>query len=127
VKAIIVDDSRVMRSILKRFLGSEGFQTLIEAGDGEEGLLQLKQTGPVDLALVDWNMPRMNGLEFVRALRSDAALAKVRVMMVTTEAETSQVTLALEAGANEYVMKPFTTEILRGKLELLGLAGASRA
>ncbi len=127
MKAIIVDDSRVMRSILKRFLGSEGFETFIEAGDGEEGLLQLKQAGPVDLALVDWNMPRMNGLEFVRALRSDVAHANVRVMMVTTEAETSQVTLALTAGANEYVMKPFTAEILRGKLELLGLAGASRA
>jgi len=127
VKALIVDDSRVMRSILKKFLASEGFSTLVEAGDGAEGLDRLKEVGVVDLALVDWNMPRMNGLDFVVAVRSNRAFSKVRVMMVTTEAEASQMARALEAGANEYVMKPFTTDVLRDKLRILGFNGAGHA
>jgi two-component system chemotaxis response regulator CheY len=127
VKALIVDDSRVMRSILKKFLASEGFKTLIEAGDGQEALQRLKEAGGVDLVLVDWNMPRMNGLDFVLAMRKDGAFERVRVMMVTTEAEATQMARALEAGANEYVMKPFTTEILRDKLEILGLGGSTHA
>ena len=127
MKALIVDDSRVMRSILKKFLASEGFSTLVEAGDGAEGLDRLKEVGVVDLALVDWNMPRMNGLDFVVAVRSNRAFSKVRVMMVTTEAEASQMARALEAGANEYVMKPFTTDVLRDKLRILGFNGAGHA
>ena len=127
MKALIVDDSRVMRSILKKFLASEGFSTLVEAGDGAEGLDRLKEVGVVDLALVDWNMPRMNGRDFVVAVRSNRAFSKVRVMMVTTEAEASQMARALEAGANEYVMKPFTTDVLRDKLRILGFNGAGHA
>jgi two-component system, chemotaxis family, chemotaxis protein CheY len=127
VKALIIDDSRVMRAILKKFLASEGFDTLLEAGDGAEALERLKEAGMVDLALVDWNMPKMNGLEFVTAVRANRAFDGIRVMMVTTEAEASQIARALEAGANEYVMKPFTTEVLRDKLGILGLAGASHA
>ncbi|HSY21692.1 MAG TPA: response regulator [Polyangiaceae bacterium] len=123
MRALIVDDSRAMRSILKKFLTSEGFGTLFEAADGAEALAALRQNGTVHLALVDWNMPRMNGLEFIAALRADRVYDGVRVMMVTTEAEASQVARALEAGADEYVMKPFTTEVLRGKLDLLGFAG----
>jgi two-component system, chemotaxis family, chemotaxis protein CheY len=127
VKALIVDDSRVMRSILKKFLASEGFHTLVEAGDGAEALARLKEVGMVDLALVDWNMPKMNGLDFVLAVRKDHAFDGLRVMMVTTEAEASQMARALEAGANEYVMKPFTTEILRDKLEMLGFGTPTHA
>lgn len=127
MKALIVDDSRVMRSILKKFLQSEGFDTLIEAGDGAEGLERLKEAGVVHLVLVDWNMPKMNGLEFVAAVRANRAFDKVRVMMVTTEAEAHQVARALEVGANEYVMKPFTTEILRDKLGMLGLTSLAHA
>jgi two-component system chemotaxis response regulator CheY len=123
MRALIVDDSRAMRSILKKFLTSEGFGTLFEAGDGAEALAALRRNGTVHLALVDWNMPRMNGLEFIAALRADRVYDGVRVMMVTTEAEASQVARALEAGADEYVMKPFTSEVLRGKLDLLGFAG----
>jgi two-component system chemotaxis response regulator CheY len=99
----------------------------VEAGDGAEGLDRLKEVGVVDLALVDWNMPRMNGLDFVVAVRSNRAFSKVRVMMVTTEAEASQMARALEAGANEYVMKPFTTDVLRDKLRILGFNGAGHA
>jgi two-component system chemotaxis response regulator CheY len=129
VKALIVDDSRVMRSILKKFLSKEGFDTLLEAGDGEEALKQLRAdgTGAVDLALVDWNMPVMNGLDFVTAVRADKAFDAVRLMMVTTESEMGQVVKALEVGANEYVMKPFTSEVLRGKLDILGFPGGTRA
>ena len=127
MKALIVDDSRVMRSILKKFLLGEGFKTLFEAGDGQEALQRLKEVGSVDLVLVDWNMPKMNGLDFVLAMRKDRAFERVRVMMVTTEAEATQMVRALEAGANEYVMKPFTTEILRDKLGMLGLSGPANA
>ena len=127
MRALIVDDSRAMRSILKKFLSSEGFRTLFEAADGSEALDTLRQNGTVHLALVDWNMPRMNGLEFVEALRSNRDYDGVRVMMVTTEAEATKVARALEAGANEYVMKPFTTEVLRGKLDLLGFSGPPHA
>jgi len=127
VKALIVDDSRVMRSILKKFLATEGFDTLLEAGDGAEALQQLKTAGNVDLALVDWNMPRMNGLDFVAAIRADRKFDGILVMMVTTEAEASQMARALEAGANEYVMKPFTSEVLRDKLLILGFSGGEHA
>lgn len=127
MKALIVDDSRVMRSILKKFLSTEGFHTLLEAGDGAEALEQLKTAGKVDLALVDWNMPRMNGLDFVAAVRADRKFDGIRVMMVTTEAEASQVARALEAGANEYVMKPFTSEVLRDKLLIMGFPGGAHA
>ena len=127
MKALIVDDSRVMRLILKKFLASEGFDVLHEAGDGAEALERLKEVGKVDLALVDWNMPRMNGLEFSVAVRKDAALSGMRVMMVTTEAEVSQISRALDAGANEYVMKPFTSEVLRDKLGILGFSDGTHA
>ncbi len=127
MKALVVDDSRVMRSILKKFLASEGFRTLVEASDGVEALERLQELGTVDLALVDWNMPRMNGLDFVLAVRQNHAFDGVRVMMVTTEAEAAQMARALEAGANEYVMKPFTTEILRAKLGILGLGTPTHA
>jgi two-component system chemotaxis response regulator CheY len=92
---------------------------VVEAANGREGLERLRQPPGVELVLVDWNMPEMNGLEFIRAVRADRAYDPVRIMMVTTETEQEQVIRALEAGANEYVMKPFTREILVAKLSLL--------
>jgi two-component system, chemotaxis family, chemotaxis protein CheY len=121
LKAIVVDDSRATRTILKRALTREGFE-VVEAGDGRQALEELEKTGPLDLALVDWNMPVMTGYELIREVRSRAVLNSMAIMMVTTETESSQVQKALEAGANEYVMKPFTDDILREKLLLLGLA-----
>ena len=121
MKAIVVDDSRATRTILKRALTREGFE-VVEAGDGRQALEELEKTGPLDLALVDWNMPVMTGYELIREVRSRAVLNSMAIMMVTTETESSQVQKALEAGANEYVMKPFTDDILREKLLLLGLA-----
>jgi two-component system, chemotaxis family, chemotaxis protein CheY len=121
MRAIVVDDSRATRMILKRALTREGFE-VVEAGDGRQALVELEKTGPLDLALVDWNMPVMTGYELIREVRSRADMNSMAIMMVTTETEASQVQRALEAGANEYVMKPFTEDMLREKLLLLGLA-----
>ncbi len=104
--------------ILRNVLTELGHQ-VVEAADGQLGLEALKQHGPFELALVDWNMPVLNGYDFVRTARADRANDAMKIIMVTTEVETSQVCKALEAGANEYVMKPFTKEILRDKLEML--------
>ena len=126
MKALVIDDSRAMRSILSHILRQLSFD-VSEAGNGREGLEQLERLSPIDLALVDWNMPEMNGIDFVRAVRADARYNDLRLIMVTTETETSQVLVALEAGANEYVMKPFTRDIIQQKIELLGLLDQSSA
>jgi two-component system chemotaxis response regulator CheY len=121
VKAIVIDDSRATRTILKRTLTAQGFE-VFEAGDGRQAVDELLKTGPLDLALVDWNMPVMTGYEFIVDIRGRPEFASMSIMMVTTESETSQVQLALDAGANEYIMKPFTDEVLKEKLMLLGLS-----
>jgi two-component system chemotaxis response regulator CheY len=112
-----------MRSILTRMLRGLGFEVL-EAANGREGLQQLQESGKVDLALVDWNMPEMNGLEFIRTVRAEQSYNGVLLMMVTTETEMENVVRALAAGANEYVMKPFTQEVIMEKLQIFGLAGS---
>lgn len=106
--------------MLKRMFADLGFEVL-EAGHGLEALERLKEADKVDLALVDWNMPEMNGYDFVCEVRKDKTYDDLRMMMVTTETEMSQVVKALEAGANEYVMKPFTKEVILEKLNLIGL------
>ena len=121
MKAIIVDDSRSMRMMLKKLLTGAGFDTFVEAGHGQEALDKLREGGAVDLALVDWNMPVMTGIDLVRAVRKEHAYDAMTVMMVTTESGMSQMQEALEAGANEFMMKPFTPEALREKLQILGL------
>ena len=121
MKAIVIDDSRATRVILKRTLTAQGFEVL-EAGDVRQAIEELEKSGPLDLALVDWNMPVMTGYEFIVEIRSRPNFASMSIMMVTTESETSQVQLALDAGANEYIMKPFTDEVLKEKLMLLGLS-----
>jgi len=115
---LVVDDSKTIRLFLREQLNTLGFE-VTEAGDGHQAL-SLKKMPQVDLVLVDWNMPEMDGISFVRAVRAESAYATLPMMMVTTNAEFAQITLALEAGANEYIMKPFTADILREKLELLG-------
>lgn len=120
MKALIVDDSKAIRSIIGKHLKALGFD-VFEAVSGIEALVQLKKMGGADIALLDWNMPEMDGFEFLRRVRSDTEFSDLRVMMVTTESEMSQVARALEAGANEYLMKPFTKEALVEKLVLLGL------
>jgi len=120
VRALVLDDSRAMRMVLVRILKDKGWD-VVEAGDGQEGLDALASGPATQLALVDWNMPVMNGLEFIRAVRKDPSHADMTLVMVTTESEHSQVVRALAAGAHEYVFKPFTPEALLGKLSMLGL------
>jgi len=120
MKALVVDDSKAIRSIISKHLKALSFE-VTEAVSGVEALVQLKKMGGADIALLDWNMPEMDGFEFLRRVRADAEFSDMLVMMVTTESEMSQVTKALEAGASEYLMKPFTKEALLEKLVLLGL------
>ena len=121
MRALVIDDSRATRAILTRILGSLGFD-VVQAADGVEGLAQLHAQAPLDLVLVDWNMPELDGIGFVRACRADPAVdPQPTLVMVTTEGDTGHVLTALEAGADEYAMKPFTPSVIREKLELLGV------
>jgi two-component system, chemotaxis family, chemotaxis protein CheY len=108
-----------MRSLLSEMLIASGFE-VTQARHGQEALDHLVACPDTTLALVDWNMPVMTGLELVKAVRLDARLSHLRLMMVTTETEMSQMAEALNAGANEYVMKPFTRDVIEDKLRLLG-------
>jgi two-component system chemotaxis response regulator CheY len=123
MQALVVDDSATMRQILREYLKKLGF-AVTEAANGREALDVLKRMPTADLVLVDWNMPEMDGVSFVRAVRADPSYAALPLLMVTTNTELSQVSTALEAGANEYIMKPFTREMIREKLELLGFPKA---
>ena len=120
-QALVVDDSRAIRAILGKQLKGLGFEVL----EAEHGLQALERidacASPPTIALVDWNMPTMSGIEFVRAVRARPELNGMRVMMVTTETSLAQVRMAIEAGANEYMMKPFTPDALLAKLKTMGL------
>lgn len=121
VKALVVDDSKAIRMILGRILKELGCEVR-EAANGREALAVIDaEQNSVGLVLADWNMPEMNGLELLKSLRGRPDLASLIVVMVTTEAEVEHMTSALEAGANEYVMKPFTKDILVQKLEMVGI------
>ena len=120
MRALIIDDSKAMRSILGRMLRGLGFE-VVEAVNGRDAIKRLHETEKVELALVDWNMPEMSGFEFIRAVRAEHSYDGVLLVMVTTETEMEQVSKALEAGANEYVMKPFTQEVILEKLQMLGM------
>jgi two-component system chemotaxis response regulator CheY len=111
-----------MRMFLSKTLTQSGF-SVVQAADGKQGLELLAQGPDISLVLVDWNMPEMDGLQFVQRVRSQSALAGVRLMMVTTETEIEQMARALEAGADEYIMKPFTIDAIHDKLRLLGVMG----
>lgn len=119
-RALLIDDSRAMRMLLGSQVRALGFE-VTEAGDGSEALAALHDRDDVDLALVDWNMPVMNGLDFIRAVRAHDNFRELCIVVITSETELSQMQAALEAGANEYLMKPFTRDSLGSKLELLGV------
>lgn len=121
-RAIVVDDSRAMRAILRRALEEQGFQ-VFDAGHGKEALEQLARIRVPDLALIDWNMPEMNGIELIAKLRRDRAYDAMRLVMVTSETEPAQIERALAEGANAYIMKPFSSDVLQEKLVRLGFAG----
>jgi two-component system chemotaxis response regulator CheY len=122
LRALIVDDSRFVRGFLRGLLEEKGIECQ-EAGDGKAGIDQLNGPLSFDLALVDWNMPVMDGLEMLKELRAEG-FDEIKVMMVTTEAEDDFIVRALDAGADEYLMKPFDGEALTEKLAMLGLVEA---
>ena len=121
MQALIVDDSRAMRRILRTIVEPLGFQ-IAEAGHGLEGLQRLSEHPDTELVLVDWNMPEMNGIDFVKAVRANPLNERMKLVMVTTETEPSKMARALMTGVDEFVMKPFTSEILLDKLQLIGVS-----
>lgn len=122
MKALVIDDSRTMRRIIGGILRPLGFD-VVEAENGQDALDALEAGLDAELACVDWNMPVLDGLSFVTAVRKERRWRDMTLMMVTTESEQSQIVRALAAGAHEYVIKPFTPEAIRDKLQLLGLVG----
>ena len=119
MRALVVDDSSTMRKILKSILVGAGFE-VGEAKGGPEALDWLKQNC-AEVALFDWNMPEMSGLELLEKVRAERSSGDLKIMMVTTESEQTEVERALQAGADEYVMKPFTKDSILDKLQILGL------
>ncbi len=117
---LVVDDSRVVRKVARRILEELQFE-IAEAEDGVIALDSCRAQMP-DAILLDWNMPNMNGIEFLRALRKEQGGDKPVVLFCTTESEFSFITQAMEAGANEYIMKPFDREIIESKLAEVGLS-----
>ena len=115
MKVLLADDSGVMRKIIARALHSLWIDEVVEAGDGVEALQKFGDGSGFDLVLTDWNMPNMNGLELVQAIRG--AGHKLPIMMITTETEKSQVIKAIQAGVNDYLVKPFDQDMLTAKLE----------
>ena len=120
MRALVIDDSRAMRSILRGILAGLDFE-VIEAADGRQAFDILSTDKDFNIALVDWNLPEMSGLEVVTEVRRDPRLAGLPLLMVTTETEFRRVTQALQAGADEYIMKPFDREMLLDKLVILGI------
>jgi two-component system chemotaxis response regulator CheY len=121
MNALIIDDSLAMRRILGKIVKRLGFDVL-EAEDGAKGLEMFQENyAQIEVTLVDWNMPGMDGLSFIEAVRADDRFTTDKLVMVTTETEPGRMTRALMAGVDEFVMKPFTTEILVDKLKLIGV------
>lgn len=125
MRALVIDDSKSIRTILTDILLGIGF-SVKEATNGLEAM-DLIRKEKVDLALVDWHMPEMDGCEFIRAVRRDKAYKGMRMLMVTTETAVDKVEEALAAGADEYIMKPFTREMIVDKIALMGLSVSGKA
>ncbi|MDX9703044.1 MAG: chemotaxis response regulator CheY [Candidatus Auribacterota bacterium] len=114
MKVIVVDDSSTMRRIIKNTLARLGYTDIIEA---EHGLDALTKLDGVDMIFTDWNMPEMDGLTFVKSIRSSDSYKKIPIIMVTTEAAKEDIVEAIQSGVNNYVVKPFTPDILKSKIE----------
>jgi two-component system chemotaxis response regulator CheY len=116
MKILTVDDFSTMRRIIKNLLRQLGYTNIVEAEDGRKALDQLKK-GKVDLVISDWNMPNMDGLDLLKAIRSDDNLKDIPVLMVTAEAIKEKIVDAVKLGVNNYIVKPFTAETLKEKIE----------
>jgi two-component system chemotaxis response regulator CheY len=118
---MVIDDSRATRMILSKMLVDSGFDVL-QAANGKDALARMNEDGrSLDVVTVDWNMPELSGLDFILAVRARPEFQSVRLLMVTTETELPVMARALAAGADEYLMKPFTVESVTDKLRLLGV------
>ncbi len=116
LKVLVVDDMSTMRRIIKNVLKQIGFSDIIEAENGQDALAKLK-AGDIGFIVSDWNMPVMQGIELLRAVRADAELKHLPFLMVTAEAQKDNIIEAVQAGVSNYVVKPFTAEALQAKLE----------
>lgn len=121
MKILVVDDSALIRSFMRQMLDEMGHQ-VIEAGNGKEALESFHRHPDVGLILLDWNMPEMDGMQLLDALGAKKLKKRPRIIIVSTECEMEKIVQAMERGADEYIMKPFTKEILEEKLSLLGIA-----
>jgi len=117
-KAIVVDDSSVMRQIIKNNLKQLGFEqsNLVDAEDGEQAMKKLNED-TIDLVIADWNMPKMTGIDLLRAIRADGALKELPFLMVTSEADKEKIMEAVQAGVNQYIVKPFNATQLEEKIK----------
>lgn len=122
-RILVVDDSSTMRRIIKNTLARVGYADAIEAENGIDALAKLKEGG-ISLILTDWNMPEMDGLTFVKTVRSSDSFKKIPIIMVTTESAKAEVVEALKEGVNDYVVKPFTPESLKEKVSRILPPGA---
>jgi two-component system, chemotaxis family, chemotaxis protein CheY len=120
MQALVIDDSRATRRIVGQYLKDLSFEVL-EAGDGQQALDTLVEHGLPDVVMVDWNMPVMNGLDFIKAVRANKANRDLPIIMLTTETEMERMALAFLAGVNEYIMKPFSRTMIEEKLSILGI------
>ncbi len=118
MKILVVDDSSTMRRIIKNTLGRLGYKDLLEAEDGAKAWEQMQEHGDaIGVLVTDWNMPEMNGLELVQKVRAEEKYVDMPIIMVTTEGGKGEVITALKAGVNNYIVKPFTPQVLKEKLE----------
>jgi len=124
LKLLVVDDSSTMRRIIKNTLSRLGYENVLEGEDGVQGWNVLNENADMGMLITDWNMPEMNGLELVKKVRADARFADLPIIMVTTEGGKTEVITALKAGVNNYIVKPFTPQVLKEKLAaVLGTEG----
>ena len=123
MKLLVVDDSSTMRRIIKNTLARLGYKDILEGADGVEGWEQMNSNPDIDMLITDWNMPEMNGLELVKKVRADDRFVDTPIIMVTTEGGKAEVITALKAGVNNYIVKPFTPQVLKEKLgAVMGVA-----
>ncbi|MBD3823099.1 MAG: response regulator [Epsilonproteobacteria bacterium] len=124
MKILVVDDSSTMRRIIKNTLARLGHKDILEGGDGVEGWNELVANPDIEMLITDWNMPEMNGLELVKKVRADERFKDLPIIMVTTEGGKAEVITALKAGVNNYIVKPFTPQVLKEKLAaVMGIEG----
>ena len=119
MKILVVDDSSTMRRIIKNTLARLGYKDILEGADGIEGWTELDANPDIEMLITDWNMPEMNGLELVKKTRADERFSDLPIIMVTTEGGKSEVITALKAGVNNYIVKPFTPQVLKEKLAVV--------